>query len=99
MAVHSVELEDLATEGTSSRPILDRNLDVIKNVKVKLEIFLGEAELTVGELFDLNEDSVVKLDRDVTAPVDIVLDGKVVARGSLVVVDDNFGVRITQIRR
>jgi flagellar motor switch protein FliN/FliY len=99
MAVHSVELEDLVSAGSNSEPILGRNLDVIKKVKMKLEVYLGEADLTVGELFELQENSIVKLDREVSAPVDIVLDGNVVARGDLVVVDDNFGVRITQISR
>ena len=55
--------------------------------------------MKVGELFDLRESSVVKLDRDVNAPVDVLLEGKRVARGALVAVDESFGVRITEIER
>ena len=70
---------------------------LIKNIDVKLEIKLGEAEMTVGELFDLTKDSLISLDRDVSSPVDVLLDGKVVARGNLVAVDNNFGVQITEV--
>jgi len=62
-----------------------------------LEVIVGECSMSVAELFDLRESSVVKLDREAQAPVDVLLDGKRVARGTLVAVDDNFGVRITEI--
>lgn len=97
MSVHNIVLDELAKEPGSGKPLLDGNLDVIKNVRVKLEVVVGEVEMTIGELFELKPEAVVKLDRDVSAPVDVVLDGKVVAQGDLVVADDNFGVRITLI--
>lgn len=96
-AVDVVELDELTPGMESGASLLDGNLEVIKNVKVLLEAFLGSAELEVGDLFDLKKQSIVKLDRNVAAPVDIRLDNNVVARGELVVVDDNFGVRITEI--
>ena len=52
---------------------------------------------SVGELFELKDRSVVKLDRLTTDPVDILLDEKVIARGKLVVAGDNFGISITEI--
>lgn len=97
-AIDDVELVEMdKTAPAGSAALLKGNMDVIKNVRVRLDVKIGEAELPVSELFALTRDSVVAIDKDVSAPVDILLDGRVVARGSLVAVGDNFGVRITEI--
>lgn len=96
-AVQRVELSELADTEGSSQPLLEGNLDVIRNVRVKLEVMIGGAELSVSELYELKKDSVIKLDRDAEEPVDLVLDGQVVARGTLVVSGDNFGICLTEI--
>jgi flagellar motor switch protein FliN/FliY len=82
--------------GTSNAPLLRNHLDLIKNVSVRLEVRVGETELTVADLIKLTENSVLKLNRHVEEPLDIYLDGKLVGRGELVVADDNFGIRITE---
>ena len=97
MSIQSIELSELEKKGSDGKALLDANLELIKDVKVSLQVLLGEAELQVEELFNLSQDSVVKLDRDISAPVDILLNGKLFARGKLVAADDNFGVQITQI--
>ena len=97
MSIQVIELEELSVSRDEGRPVVSNTMDLIKNVKVKMEVVLGEAELSVGELFDLKDGAVVKLNRDVAAPVDIVLDGKTIGRGTLVVVDDNFGIRIAEL--
>lgn len=99
VAVENVGLEELSEEKTQGQPLLGGNLDVIRDVKVKLDVKIGDAELTVAELFDLQNGSIIKMVQDVTAPVEISLDGKSVAHGELVVVGDNFGVRITDIKK
>ena len=88
------EIVEQEKDGAS---LLSRNLEAIKDVKVRVQVTLGEAELTVAELMALKEKSVVALDRDASQPVDICLDGKVVGCGILVVVGENFGVEITEI--
>lgn len=95
--VQSVTLSEVANSPEQGPALLGPNLQLIQGVKVRLAASLGQSELTVGELFSLKEGSVVKLDRLTADPVDILLDGKVVARGQLVVVDDNFGISITHI--
>ena len=97
MSVQSIELSELEKGAAGKKSLLGDNIELIKDVKVNIQVVLGEAELPVEELFGLGQDSVVKLDREITAPVDIVLNGKVIARGKLVAADDNFGVQITQI--
>ena len=73
------------------------NLQLLQGVKVSLSVTVGEIQTTLGQLMALQQQSILKIDRSVEAPVDVVLDGKVVARGQLVVVDDNFGVCVTEI--
>ena len=66
-------------------------------VKVKLSVCVGEAALTLGELLRARESEVLPLERGVEQPVDLVLEGKVVARGQLVAVEGCFAVRLTAL--
>ncbi|CAJ0822581.1 FliM/FliN family flagellar motor switch protein [Ralstonia flaminis] len=66
-------------------------------VRARLEVCVGEVELTVGELLAAKDGHVLRLDRAVDQPVDIRLDGKVVARGLLVAVGESFAVRLTEL--
>jgi flagellar motor switch protein FliN/FliY len=97
MTVNKVELKELNEELLSGDSILTGNVDVIKDLKVKLKVSLGESELKVDELMSLKEGSVVKINREVNSPLDIYINDKLVARGLMVVVDDDFGVQITEI--
>jgi flagellar motor switch protein FliN/FliY len=92
-----IELPELHASGEEGPSILSGNLDVIQNVKVKLQIRVGETVVSVGDLMHMKEDHLLKLDTSIDAPVDVLLEGNVVARGQLVAVDDNFGVRITEL--
>src|SRR3990170_4529589 len=96
--VTNIEFGEL-TGGNDRTPVLGERLDLIGHVKVKLTVALGAAELSVAKLFSLSPNDVVTLDRSVDAPVDIRLNDKVIARGTLVAVGDNFGVRVTDIAR
>ena len=96
-SVNPVHLQKIEGNAGSGAALFSGDISLIKDVKVKLEVFVGRADITVGELFSLKEHSVVKLDALTDALVEIRLDGKVIARGSLVVVDDNLGVSIEEI--
>jgi flagellar motor switch protein FliN/FliY len=95
--VEQVQLSELSELQLQGRALFDSNFDIIKDVRVTLEACVGEADLTVSELYALKTNSIVKLERDAQAPVDLRLDGRIVARGQLVVSGDNFGVCITEI--
>lgn len=92
-----IELPELHATSGDGPSILSGNLNVIQNVKAKLSVRVGEVVVSVGELMQMKEDHVLKLDTLLDAPVDILLEGNIVARGQLVAVDDNFGVRITEL--
>lgn len=75
-----------------------RNLDLILDLEVDVMVRLGESVLPLREVRQLKPGSVLTLDRDSEAPVDLVVNGRVVARGELVVVgSDSLAVRITEI--
>jgi flagellar motor switch protein FliN/FliY len=74
---------------------LNRFLDI--NIKVSAE--LGSVTIPIGELLELGEGSVVKLERSVSSPVDVIANGIRVARGEVVVVDECFAIRIKEIDR
>lgn len=70
---------------------------LIAQVRVRVTATLGHTTLSVAELAALADGSVLSLDRGVDEPLDLLLDGQVIARGTLVAVDDQFGLRITHI--
>ncbi len=95
--VQSIELAEFGGADSPGRSLFGENLDLIRNVKVRLAVSVGGCELSVKELFALKQNSVLSLDKNTRDLVEITLDGKVIARGTLVAVDDNFGVRISEI--
>lgn len=76
------------------------NLDAIMRIPVSLQVVLGSATMPVSSLMKLGRGAVVPLDHRVGEPVDVVVNGRVVARGEVVVVEDDnsrFGVSLTEI--
>lgn len=73
------------------------NLQLIQNVPVTLKVIMGSCQLSVAELFALKQNSVIALDKLTTEPVEVYLADKVIARGQLVVAEDNFAVKITEV--
>ena len=94
-----IELAELKPHPLPGAPVAAAAMSAIQAVKVRLRVVAGEATLTVGELAALREDTVLALDRPLDDPVDVVLDGQVVARGRLVAVGDEFGVQVTELAR
>ncbi len=94
-----IELSELPASAALGDSIVAGNLDVVQNVKARLTVMVGETTVSIGELLAMKVEQVFKLDSLADEPVDIYLEGRVVARGQLVAVDDNFGVRITELPR
>lgn len=81
----------------AAEPPLVRDWSPLHQIKARLQVCVGEATLSVGELLAAKEHQVLRLDRALDAPVDLSIDGKVIARGQLVAVDGHFAVRITEL--
>jgi len=82
-------------EGVAAGP--PRDLRLLADVEVQLAVQLGRVRLPLRELLTLDSGSVVELDRSAESPIDVLVNGTLVARGEVVVIDGEFGVRITSI--
>lgn len=84
--------------GGTARPSgKDVSLDLILDVPVTVTLELGRTTLTVRDLLQLNQGSVVEFDRRVGEPLDLLVNGTLLAHGELVVIDDGFGIRLTEV--
>jgi flagellar motor switch protein FliN len=81
--------------GTS--PGVGPGIDLLLDVELEATLRFGSRELPLGELLELGPGDVVQLDRHVTDPVDLVVADKIVARGDVVLVNGNFGLRVTEV--
>ena len=86
----SSEIEDLSSASAD-------NLRVLENIDVKLTVEVGSAELKIRELLRLNEGSVIELDRLAGDPLDILINGTMIAKGEVVMVGERFGIRFSEI--
>ena len=75
----------------------DANLDIILDVPVSLSMEIGRTTISIRNLLQLNQGSVVELDRLAGEPLDVLVNGTLVAHGEVVVVNEKFGIRLTDV--
>jgi len=73
------------------------NLKLVLDVELNLSLRFGQRQLPLRDVLELASGSVIELDRQVDDPVELLLDGKVIARGEAVIVDGNYGLRVTEV--
>lgn len=74
-----------------------RNLDLLLDVEIPVSVEVGRAQMSLDDVLRLVPGSVISLDKKAEEPVDLRVNGKLVARGEVVLVDDSYGLRITQV--
>jgi flagellar motor switch protein FliN/FliY len=74
-----------------------KNLDMLLDIPLKVTVELGKTKKTIKDILDLSQGSIVELDKLAGEPVDILVNGKLVAKGEVIVIEENFGVRVTDI--
>lgn len=84
-------------EPSSEGTIQDLNLDVILDVPVTIAMEIGRTRINIRNLLQLNQGSVVELDRLAGEPMDVLVNGTLIAHGEVVVVNDKFGIRLTDV--
>ncbi len=90
-------------QGTAERVPLDGidgqdvNLDMILDVPVTLAMEVGRTRISIRNLLQLNQGSVVELDRAAGEPLDVFVNGTLVAHGEVVVINEKFGIRLTDV--
>lgn len=92
--VHQAAFEPL-TPQNSVPPI--KNIDLIMDVPLDISVVLGRTKKSIQDILNLGAGSLIELDKLAEEPVEILVNGKQIALGEVVVVDENFGVRITSI--
>jgi len=75
----------------------DANLGIIMDVPMQVTVELGRTRKLIRDILELTQGSVVELDKLAGEPVDVLVNGKLIAKGEVVVIDENFGVRVTEI--
>ncbi|MEI7984690.1 MAG: flagellar motor switch protein FliN [Armatimonadota bacterium] len=82
---------------SGSRNEFDSSMEVLLDVPLEISVELGRMKMMVREVLDLGTGSIIEVDKAAGEPVDVMVNGRLVAKGEVVVIEDNFGVRITEI--
>jgi flagellar motor switch protein FliN len=86
-----------AAPAQSPQPALSAGIELLLDIELEAALRFGCKELPLGEILDLGPGDVVQLDRNVADPVDLIVGDKIVARGEVVLVNGNFGLRVTEV--
>jgi len=93
-AVEKAGFEQLQDEGGVN---LSPELDVILDIPVTVSMEVGNTEITIRNLLQLNQGSVIELNRLAREPLDVLVNGTLIAHGEVVVVNEKFGIRLTDV--
>ena len=91
------ELGNLKPEAPDAGANRELNLDVVLDIPVTLSMEVGRSRISIRNLLQLNQGSVVELDRGTGEPLDVYVNGTLIAHGEVVVVNDKFGIRLTDV--
>jgi flagellar motor switch protein FliN len=94
-----LELEQLQSGGGEHAPAVNGVGDLrrLSAVPVDLSVEMGRTRMTVGETLELRQGSIITLNRMAGEPVDLLVNGTAIARGEVVVIDEQFGLRVTEV--
>ncbi|MGC9456100.1 MAG: flagellar motor switch protein FliN [Halothiobacillaceae bacterium] len=94
-----VEADRIEADAASGNGAIDPdlNLDVILDIPVHMSMEIGRTQINIRNLLQLNQGSIVELDRLAGEPLDVLVNGTLIARGEVVVVNEKFGIRLTDV--
>lgn len=84
-------------KNTATGKSADVNLDLVLDIPVDVSLRVGSTDISIKDLVSLVEGSVIALDQDAGAPMEVLVNGTLIAHGEIVVVDDQYGVRLTDV--
>lgn len=96
-APEAAPFDELSGGAPPSDAVRDVNLEVILDVPVTLSMEVGQTRINIRNLLQLNQGSIIELDRAAGEPLDVYVNGTLVAHGEVVVVNDKFGIRLTDV--
>ena len=89
--------DELSDAGAGGKSGADVNLDLVLDIPVNVSLRVGTTDISIRDLVSLVEGSVIALDQLAGEPMDVLVNGTLIAHGEIVVVDDRFGVRLTDV--
>ncbi|GLQ75220.1 flagellar motor switch protein FliN [Vibrio penaeicida] len=95
--VEAAPLEELSNEPAPISEDERRKLDTIMDIPVTISMEVGRSQISIRNLLQLNQGSVVELDRVAGESLDVLVNGTLIAHGEVVVVNDKFGIRLTDV--
>lgn len=95
--VRKVEFAEMEGEGTQPFEIGDDRLKMLYDIPLEISVELGRTRMTLKQILDMDIGSIIELEKLTGEPVDVLVNGKLIARGEVVAIGENFGVRITEI--
>ena len=93
----ATELEEFGSEDIAFSAEHQKKLDGILDIPVVISMEVGRSQISIRNLLQLNQGSVVELDRIAGEPLDVMVNGTLIAHGEVVVVNDKFGIRLTDV--
>lgn len=90
----AMEMEEFTSSG---QPSGSPDLDVILDIPVRISMEVGNSQISIRNLLQLNQGSVIELDRLAGEPLDVLVNGTLIAHGEVVVVNEKFGIRMTDV--
>lgn len=93
----TVDVEKLQEDVSEEKIVDNENLDVILDIPVSLSMEIGRTQIPIRNLLQLTQGSVVELDRLAGEPLDVMVNGTMIAHGEVVVVNEKYGIRLTDV--
>lgn len=95
--IQSGQFPDFSKQTSAAAKGLNGNMDILMDVPLNVSIEIGKTKKKMKEILEFGQGTIIALEKQAGAPVDVVVNGQLIARGDVVVIDDNFGVRITEV--
>lgn len=89
--------ESASLSNSSENGMNELNLQLLKTIPLEVVVELGRTKKKINEILELTNGSIVELDKIAGEPLDVIINNKLIAKGEVVVIDEHFGVRITEI--
>lgn len=95
--VKQADFPEFANAGSTGSPAYSNNMTMLMGVNLEVSVIVGRARQKIKDVLDFGQGSVIELDKQTGSPAEVMVNGQLLAYGDVVVVGDNFGVRITEI--
>lgn len=95
--IDAINLQELSEDASTGVSVNNPELDVILDIPVSISMEVGSTSITIRNLLQLNQGSVIELDRLAGEPLDVLVNGTLIAHGEVVVVNEKFGIRMTDV--